>query len=109
VKVKIINKNSADVRVSAVRARRAPKIIKMNIIEKRRKAKRRKARYYCTSMKFSTVLANDCCLNDGGIVVRFPARAEDFTPKRPDRLWGSPASCSICTGNSFLEGMAAGA
>jgi hypothetical protein len=41
VKVKIINKNSADVRVSAVRARRAPKVIKINIIKKRRRA-----RYY---------------------------------------------------------------
>jgi hypothetical protein len=36
VKINIINKNSADVRVTAVRARQAPKIIKMNIIEKRR-------------------------------------------------------------------------
>jgi hypothetical protein len=36
VKLKIINKNSADVRVTAVRARQAPKIIKINIIEKRR-------------------------------------------------------------------------
>jgi hypothetical protein len=50
--VKIINRNSADVPVTAVRARQAPKLIKMNIIEKRRKAKRRKAkrrkaRYYC--------------------------------------------------------------
>jgi hypothetical protein len=36
VKLNIINKNSADVRVTAVRARQAPKIIKMNIIEKRR-------------------------------------------------------------------------
>jgi hypothetical protein len=35
VKVKIINKNSADVRVTAVRARQEPKIIKMNITEKR--------------------------------------------------------------------------
>jgi hypothetical protein len=34
VKVKIINKNSVDVRVIAVRARQAPKIIKMNITEK---------------------------------------------------------------------------
>jgi hypothetical protein len=31
VKVKIMDKNSADVRVTAVRARQAPKIIKMNI------------------------------------------------------------------------------
>jgi hypothetical protein len=30
-----MNKNSADVRVTAVRAREAPKIIKINIIEKR--------------------------------------------------------------------------
>jgi hypothetical protein len=36
VKVKIINKNSADVRITAVRARQAPKIIKISIIEKRR-------------------------------------------------------------------------
>jgi hypothetical protein len=36
VNVKIINKNSADVRVTAVKARQAPKIIKMNIIENRR-------------------------------------------------------------------------
>jgi hypothetical protein len=35
VKVKMMDKNSADVRVTAVRARQAPKIIKMNIIEKR--------------------------------------------------------------------------
>jgi hypothetical protein len=34
MKVKIINTNSADVRVTAVRARQAPKIIIMNIIEK---------------------------------------------------------------------------
>jgi hypothetical protein len=66
VKIKIINKNSSDMRVTAVRARHAPKIIKMNIIEKRRKAKRRKAkrrkakrrkakrrkaRYYCIEME----------------------------------------------------------
>jgi hypothetical protein len=36
VKVQIINKNSADVRVSAVRTRQAPKILKINVIEKRR-------------------------------------------------------------------------
>jgi hypothetical protein len=44
VKLKIINKISADWRVTAVRARQASKIIKMNTIEKRRKAKRRKAK-----------------------------------------------------------------
>jgi hypothetical protein len=33
-KVKAINKNSADVPVTAVRTRQAPKIIKINIIEK---------------------------------------------------------------------------
>jgi hypothetical protein len=36
VKVKIVNKNSAHVRVTALRARQVPKIIKMNIIEERR-------------------------------------------------------------------------
>jgi hypothetical protein len=61
VKVRIINKNSANVRVTAVRARQAPKIIKMNIIEKRRKAKRRIAkrriaRYYCICYKYCIII-----------------------------------------------------
>jgi hypothetical protein len=36
MKVKIINNTSADVRDTAVSVRQAPKIIKMNVIEKRR-------------------------------------------------------------------------
>ena len=44
MKIKIINKNSADVRVTAVTARQAPKVIKINITEKRRNAKRRTAK-----------------------------------------------------------------